>query len=282
MKDYLAEIGRYPLLSSEQEIQLSRQVRRMMELQIMAGEHSKTEQREIKCGLRARNTMMNSNLRMVVHIAKKYAARLKSNNMDLMDLIQEGCIGLHRAVELFDPTRGYKFSTYAYWWIRQAITRAIDSKERLIRIPQHSLDLAHKAIRLQCEYLQQTGLSMPMDLLSQRLDVDLDELRLILHRSAAHTSLDQLVHSSGSPLLELIQSEDPGIDNTLSSQYAERLQQAFASLDKKDRYIVAAYHGLNGPEQSQKKIAETLGITRSRVGQRRETAVRRMRLMLSQ
>jgi RNA polymerase primary sigma factor len=281
LKDYLTEIGRYPLLSGEQEIQLSRQVRRMMELQAMAGDRSKAEQREIKRGMRARDTIMNCNLRLVVHIAKRYVTRLKSNGMDMMDLIQEGSIGLHRAAELFDGSKGYKFSTYAYWWIRQAITRAIDTKERLIRVPQHTLDQVYKAARLQREHLQQTGEPMPTALLAQEMGLAMNELQMIMQRNIPHRSLDQLVHTDGSPLVDLIPSNDPEVGDTLAPEYAEQLQLAFFRLDERDRYIVSAYHGLNGPEQTQKKISETLGITRSRVGQRRDCAIRRLRLMLA-
>lgn len=281
LKDYLTEIARYPLLSGEQEIQLSRQVRRMMELQAMEGERTKAELREIKRGNRARDTIMNCNLRLVVHIAKRYTSRLKCNSLDIMDLIQEGCIGLHRAAELFDGSKGYKFSTYAYWWIRQAITRAIDTKERLIRVPQHTLEQVYKAARLQREHMQRTGEAMSAAALAQEMGIKVDELQMIVQRNIPHGSLDQLAQEGGSALIDLIASEDPGIEDQMSLQYSEQLQLAFFRLDERDRYIVSAYYGLEGTQQSQKKIAETLGITRSRVGQRCDCAMRRLRLMLT-
>jgi RNA polymerase sigma factor (sigma-70 family) len=280
MKDYLAEIGRYPLLTGEQEIQLSRQVRRMIELQAMEGERTKAELREIKRGQRARDTIMNCNLRLVVHIAKRYATRLKCNGLEMMDIIQEGAIGLHRAAELFDGSKGYKFSTYAYWWIRQSITRAIDTKERIIRVPQHLLDKIYRATKLQREYLQEHGRPISMVALAEEMEITVDELQMILQRNTPHSSLDQMVGDNGSPLIDLIASEDPEIGDELSPMYAEQLKLAFFRLGERDRYVVSAYHGLNGPQQSQREIGETLGISRSAVGQRRENAVRRLRLMM--
>ena len=280
MKDYLAEIGRYPLLTGEQEIQLSRPVRRMIELQAMEGERTKAELREIKRGQRARDTIMNCNLRLVVHIAKRYATRLKCNGLEMMDIIQEGAIGLHRAAELFDGSKGYKFSTYAYWWIRQSITRAIDTKERIIRVPQHLLDKIYRATKLQREYLQEHGRPISMVALAEEMEMTVDELQMILQRNTPHSSLDQMVGDNGSPLIDLIASEDPEIGDELSPMYAEQLKLAFFRLGERDRYVVSAYHGLNGPQQSQREIGETLGISRSAVGQRRENAVRRLRLMM--
>ena len=280
MKDYLAEIGRYPLLTGEQEIQLSRQVRRMIELQAMEGERTKAELRDFKRGQRARDTIMNCNLRLVVHIAKRYATRLKCNGLEMMDIIQEGAIGLHRAAELFDGSKGYKFSTYAYWWIRQSITRAIDTKERIIRVPQHLLDKIYRATKLQREYLQEHGRPISMVALAEEMEMTVDELQMILQRNTPHSSLDQMVGDNGSPLIDLIASEDPEIGDELSPMYAEQLKLAFFRLGERDRYVVSAYHGLNGPQQSQREIGETLGISRSAVGQRRENAVRRLRLMM--
>jgi RNA polymerase sigma factor (sigma-70 family) len=280
-KDYLNEIARYPLLSGEQEIQLSRQVHRMMELRATQGERSKAEEREIKRGIRAHQTLMNCNLRLVVHIAKRYTSRLKCNGLDMMDLVQEGSIGLHRAAELFDGTKGYKFSTYAYWWIRQAITRAIDTKERLIRVPQHTLDLVYKAAKIQQEHTQQHGHSMSAQALADLMDVDVDYLQMIIQRNVAHGSLDQMVHDDGSPMIDLIASEEADIEDSLSQQYAEQLKLAFFRLEECDRHIVSRYYGFGAPQQSQSAIAKELGITRSRVGQRCQTAMRKMRFILT-
>ena len=131
---YLATIGREPLLTAAEEIELGNQVQAMMRL-LEEGDRTFTdqEQRTIKIGKRSKARMMKANLRLVVSVAKKY----QSKGLELLDLIQEGSLGLERAVEKFDPTRGYKFSTYAFWWIRQSMTRAIACQSRTIRLPVH-------------------------------------------------------------------------------------------------------------------------------------------------
>ena len=160
VRSYLRDIGRVPLLSHEQEITLGRQVQDLMvlenlesELESNLGEKPGIElfaekvgitpiqlKKKLKSGRRAKERMVAANLRLVVSVAKKYTKR----NMELLDLIQEGTIGLVRGVEKFDPTRGYKFSTYAYWWIRQGITRAIAEKSRSIRLPIHITEMLNK------------------------------------------------------------------------------------------------------------------------------------------
>ena len=134
IKDYLNSIAKYPLLTPQQEIQLGRRVQRLRELQSLGRALTNAEQREVRSGERARQRFIQSNLQLVVHVARRYDKR-NNKTMELLDLIQEGNIGLARAVELFDPTRGYKFSTYAYWWIRQGITRALISSDAIIRLP---------------------------------------------------------------------------------------------------------------------------------------------------
>jgi len=281
-KDYLNEIARYPLLSGEQEIQLSRQIHRMMELRALPGERTKPEQREIKRGVRAHQTLMNCNLRLVVHVAKRYTSRLKCNGMDIMDLVQEGAIGLHRAAELFDGAKGYKFSTYAYWWIRQAITRAIDTKERLIRVPQHTLDMIYRAAKMQREHMQDHGEPMSIAAMAQEMEIDPDHLQMMIQRNIPHNSLDQMIHDDGSPLLDLIAAEEADIEDNLSREYGEQLQLVFFRLEETDKYIVSSYHGYGAPKQTQSAIAKELGITRSRVGQRCQLAMRRLRLMIAE
>ena len=173
VRSYLRDIGRVPLLTHEQEITLGRQVQELMdleslesELQSKAGEKPSLDQlakasglssmqlkRKLQHGRRAKERMVAANLRLVVSVAKKYTKR----NMELLDLIQEGTIGLVRGVEKFDPARGYKFSTYAYWWIRQGITRAIAEKSRTIRLPIHITEMLNKLKKGQRELSQELG-----------------------------------------------------------------------------------------------------------------------------
>ena len=175
--DYLKEIGRYPLLTPSQEIELSRQAQRYIELRDTEGKPATPqEHRQYRVGKRAFDKMMTSNLRLVVNIAKKFVGRA-GHTYGIMDLIQEGCIGLHRAVELFDSSRGYKFSTYSYWWIRQAICRGIDTSDRTIRIPIHALEKLHRLMKLREAYRKENpGEELTLRQASELMGVSQDQL----------------------------------------------------------------------------------------------------------
>lgn len=279
-RDYLNVIGRYPLLTAEQEIQLSRQVHRMLELQQQTTPLTKREEREVKIGKRAKNAIINSNLRLVVHIAKRYTVRLRSNGMDMMDLIQEGAIGLDRAAEKFDGSKGYRFTTYAYWWIRQSINRAIDVKERIIRMPCNALQLTHNASRAKHAFMQDRGRWPTMAELAEQLDVTVDELSLILLRSAPHSSLDSLIIEDGSPLVDMIADEQHTYD--LSDEYHEQLQLAFFYLSQAEQDILRGQFGIGGaPYKTMQALGKEQGITRERVRQKMNNAQRKLKLMIS-
>ncbi|MCP9853511.1 sigma-70 family RNA polymerase sigma factor, partial [Synechococcus sp. HJ21-Hayes] len=192
VRSYLRDIGRVPLLSHEQEITLGRQVQELMaieeireELRLRAGDQDPTEaelaqaagltlpllKKRVNAGRRAKERMVAANLRLVVSVAKKYTKR----NMELLDLIQEGTIGLVRGVEKFDPTRGYKFSTYAYWWIRQGITRAIAEKSRTIRLPIHITETLNKLKKGQRELSQDLGRTPTITELAEAVDLPEEE-----------------------------------------------------------------------------------------------------------
>ena len=164
-KTYLNAIGNYPLLTPDQEIELSRQIHRMIELEELDRELTPQEKRQVK---------------LVVHISKRYFRRLVSNNMELIDLVQEGNIGLDRAAEKFDGTRGYKFSTYAYWWIRQAITRAIDTSERVVRIPANSLEKLFKVFKFQHEHYIEKNRYPTLSEMAAHVGMKQDDLMMLL------------------------------------------------------------------------------------------------------
>jgi len=197
VRSYLRDIGRVPLLSHEQEITLGRQVQELMRLEALEAQFKQDTgiaptweelaqaaelgvaqlQRRLRNGRRAKERMVSANLRLVVSVAKKYTKR----NMELLDLIQEGTIGLVRGVEKFDPSRGYKFSTYAYWWIRQGITRAISEKSRTIRLPIHITEVLNRLKKSQRELSQRLGRTPTVVELSAAVALDNEEQGSTVH-----------------------------------------------------------------------------------------------------
>jgi RNA polymerase sigma factor (sigma-70 family) len=281
-RDYLAEIARYPLLTPEQEIQMSRQVHRMLELEAMSGERTAREKREIKIGARARDSIIRSNLRLVVHIAKRYTPRLRHNGLDMMDLVQEGAVGLHRAAEKFDGTKGYRFSTYAYWWIRQAINRAIDTKERLIRVPQHMIERIYSIAKTQGEFHQTHGRQPTIKEIAEIIELPYDELVMLLQRNTSHASLDSLTVEDGAALIDMIPSHDSNNED-LTDEYHEQLQLAFFNLDPLDREILSSQYCLyDTPHMTMRELAKRQNISHERVRQKKVTAQNKLRIALCQ
>lgn len=279
---YMNAIGKYPLLTPKQEIQLARQVQRYIQLRDSSEILTKEEKRDIRVGLRARDRLVSCNLRLVIYVAKKYSMRTKSGTMDIMDLVQEGSIGLQRAAEMFDGTKGYKFSTYSYWWIRQAITRAIDGKERLIRLPSHALAKIYKLIKVQREFLQANGRMPTLSEMCQMNDIDSDELRLLMERNAHHGSLDVLAADDGSPILDLLADKsNEGADHTEIElvERTERLLAALDTLDASSREVLVKTFGLDGKQPvSYSTIGKAIGVSRDAIRQRADKAKNRVKL----
>ncbi len=225
VRSYLRDIGRVPLLSHEQEITLGRQVQELMAIEDIeqelvmrsgglkptpeqladaAGLAPQVLKKRQRAGQRAKERMVAANLRLVVSVAKKYTKR----NMELLDLIQEGTIGLVRGVEKFDPTRGYKFSTYAYWWIRQGITRAIAEKSRTIRLPIHITETLNKLKKGQRELSQDLGRTPTITELAEAVDLPEEEVKDLLCRARQPVSLDAKVgDSDDTDLIDLLAAE---------------------------------------------------------------------------
>ena len=273
IRDYLNLISRYPLLTATQEIQLSRQVQEMLAI---TAEHPTTiEQRIIKRGRKAQDTLINCNLRLVVHIAKRYTKRLNGNNMELLDLIQEGTFGLHRATEKFDPARGYKFSTYSYWWIRQAIGRAIDTQEKIIRMPMHKLKLVHAALEYRSECIKTEG-SASIAAMAAHVGITPDDMSMLLSRYAMVRSLDELcTDGSDTTLLELIADEQIVGDE-------EHVQLAFFRLNPQDRSLLSRRYGLRDDnQQTLRSMADEDGVSREGIRQRIEVAQNRLRAVMA-
>lgn len=286
---YLNEIGRYRLLTPDEEISLGRRVQRMMQLRELDRPLTQQEQREVKSGQRAMDRFVRSNLKLVVACAKKYLPGVQ--HMDLMDLIQEGNLGLIRGVEKFDPTRGYKFSTYAYWWIRQAMSRSISMKERTIRLPGKAQDLAtgwNKAMR---ELYHELGRTPTQSEIAEKFGVSGEELSVFLSRGLnSPISLDKVAreeNEGSSALIELISDpDDPdgseAMERAIYAEYAEVLHIAYEYLDDKEKEILNRRWGLNGHKQeSYMDIGKSMHISRERVRQLQEKIQRKIRHRLT-
>jgi RNA polymerase primary sigma factor len=274
-RDYLEAISRYPLLTTQQEIQLARKIAQYMELRDNPSP-TPAEQRLIKAGLKARATMVNCNLRLVVHIAKRYTGRIKS--MDMLDLCQEGNIGLQRAAEKFDASRGYKFSTYAYWWIRQSLKRAIDSKERMIKIPIHMIDRIFKALQVEIEFMKEHGRKPSKTELAEVMNLTVEQLLALVDCNSVHISLDELVTDDGNSLLDLIASPEVDIDYDLDYS-KEHVQLALSYLTDMEQDLINKRYN---QDLTFTAIAKEHNVSRERIRQRTTRTHRRLRQLMSE
>lgn len=284
---YLNSIGRIPLLTPQQEIELGRQVVRMHELRKLDRPLTKREQHEVKLGERAIKKFTEANLRLVVTVAKKYAGI--AHSMDMLDLIQEGNIALAHAASKFDPERGYKFSTYCFWWIRQSMTRAMRYKDRAIRLPGNIADMPYTWGPKYAALQQQLGRKPTREELAVEFRVSPDDVDLFLERGARIGSLDARVGDDGdSSLLELMadpnQQPDEVMEQAVLSERYARMQEALAFLDPKDRDMVVrrfALAGSNGTPCTLQELSNEYGISRERVRQIIRRALDRMKLMMA-
>ena len=284
VRSYLRDIGRVPLLTHEQEITLGRQVQDLMELESLeseiesrdgskpspqqlskaAGMSSLQLKRKLQHGRRAKERMVAANLRLVVSVAKKYTKR----NMELLDLIQEGTIGLVRGVEKFDPTRGYKFSTYAYWWIRQGITRAIAEKSRTIRLPIHITEMLNKLKKGQRELSQDLGRTPTVIELAEFVDLPEDDVKDLMCRARQPVSLEMKVgDGDDTELLELLSGDgDLPSDQVEDECLKGDLSTLLSSLPHLQEQVLRMRYGMDGEEpMSLTGIGRVLGMSRDRV-----------------
>ncbi len=281
---YFQDIVRIPLLTSEEEIFLAKQVQQRISLLALKEELSEKLQHQptlqewadkaqlndselleqINNGQLAKQKMIAANLRLVVAIAKKYQKR----NLDFPDLIQEGTLGLERAVDKFKPALGYKFSTYAYWWIRQGITRAISQQSRTIRLPIHITEKLNKIKRVQRELSQKLGRNPTVTEIAEVLDFKPSQVREYLRLARKPMSLDvQVGTEQNTQLQDLLASESSSpFDYVVKESFKQTIQDLLSKLSPQQQEILTLRFGLTGEEElTLKQISQRTGICQDRV-----------------
>ncbi len=252
---FLNEIGRYPLLTAQEEVELAKRIER--------GEAA------------AKERMINSNLRLVVSIAKRY----QGHGLSLLDLIQEGVLGLIRAVEKFDWRRGFKFSTYATWWIRQAVQRGVQNRSRVIRVPVHVAELERRASRTERELTGKLGRDPTEEEVAAAASIPLEKLRHAREAVRTLSSLDRPIGEDGSATMgDLIAAsdDDPAAELALSLE-GDALKRALESLSPTQQRILELRFGLSGDDPiSLQKAGEELGLTRERAKQLERSALEQL------
>ena len=292
VRSYLRDIGRIPLLAHDEEILLGRKVQRLMQLQEMKKELSlnndglaeamdttvKQVKREIREGEKAKEKMVTANLRLVVSVAKKYTKR----NMELLDIIQEGTIGLVRGVEKFDPGRGYKFSTYAYWWIRQGITRAIAEKSRAIRLPIHITENLNRLKKAQRELSQLNGEMPSLKQLSDTLDLTVDEIRDLMCKAKQPTSLEiKIGENKDTSLIDLLEDETQLSEMLLTRTcIKDDITELLNELPEMQAAVLSMRYGIGHDvlePMSMTAIGQILNMSRDRVRTLEQKGLRALR-----
>ena len=258
---YLREIGKIPLLTHEEEMVLSRKA--------------------VEGDRRAKDKMAEANMRLVVSIAKRYSGR----GLDLLDLIQEGNTGLLRAVDKFDPEKGYKFSTYATWWIRQAITRAIADQARTIRIPVHMVETINKLMRTQRRMTQELNREPTTEELAKELDIEPEKVEYVMKIKQDISSLDAGIGRDGedgedSTLGDFIEDEDTASpeESAAGQLLKEQVREVLSSLSDREQKIIKMRFGLDGTKShTLEEVGLEFAVTRERIRQIESSALRRLR-----
>ncbi len=278
VRAYLKQIGKVALLNAEEEVELAKRIEaglyaaerlRMAEEEgeKLAVQSNRDLQWIIRDGERAKNHLLEANLRLVVSLAKRYTGR----GMAFLDLIQEGNLGLIRAVEKFDYTKGYKFSTYATWWIRQAITRAMADQARTIRIPVHMVEVINKLGRIQRELLQDLGREPTPEELAKEMDISPEKVLEIQQYAREPISLDQTIGDEGdSQLGDFIEDSEAvvAVDAVSFSLLQDQLQAVLSTLSEREAGVVRLRFGLtDGQPRTLDEIGQVYGVTRERIRQ---------------
>ncbi len=291
LSDFLGEIGRHELLTPEQELTMGRKVQEMVALNERcqkaggngaACEYTKLEKKALKAGEKAKNQMITANLRLVVNLAKRYQGK----GLELLDLIQEGTLGLTRAVEKYDPKRGHRFSTYAYWWIRQGLNRALSTQSRTIRIPVNINEKLTKLRAAKSQLMQELGVHPSTTQIAIKMKIPLREVEELLacELRSITVSLQGAVKSKADPseLVDILPSEE--VAPMELAELAERSDSAWSLLDKsnltpKERTILSLRFGLDGTNEwrTLAEVARQMNCSREYCRQVVQRALRKLR-----
>ena len=253
---YLQEIGHETLISTEEEVELAQRIK--------------------KGDRKALEKLTRANLRFVVSVAKQY----QNQGLSLPDLINEGNLGLLNAAEKFDETRGFKFISYAVWWIRQSIMQAIAEQSRIVRLPLNQVGSANKIATLLNQFEQKNERRPSVDEIADQIDLPQDKIEDALKVNGRHTSIDApLIDGEDNSLLDILQDDDmPQTDNELVMEsLRDEIGRALSTLSERERKIVEAFFGIGQTEMTLEEIADRFGLTRERVRQIKEKAIRRLR-----
>lgn len=266
---YLKEIGRVPLLSADEEILLAQQIE--------AGAKDDASYKEMKAGEKAKQKLIDANLRLVVSIAKRYVGR----GMLFLDLIQEGNLGLIKAVDKFDYTKGYKFSTYATWWIRQAITRAIADQARTIRIPVHMVETINKLIRISRQLLQDKGREPLPEEIAEGMGISVERVREIQKIAQEPVSLETPIgEEEDSHLGDFIEDQDAIAPDDAASYILlkEQIEDVFSCLTDREQQVLVLRFGLkDGKPRTLEEVGQHFNVTRERIRQIEGKALTKLR-----
>ena len=287
VKMYLKEIGQIPLLTTNRELELSRTVQQglMADEILKAVKEGKKEMSEEEVdklknvvleGKDARDTLIESNLRLVVSIAKKYTGR----GMQFQDLIQEGNMGLMKAVNKFDPTKGFKFSTYATWWIRQAITRAIADQARTIRIPVHMVETINKLVRIQRKLTQELRREPTPEEIAAEMKISVEKVQQIQKIAQEPISMESPVGEEDDTTLgDFISDREmpTPLDYTINEKFKEEIDTVLKTLTPREEKVLRLRYGLiDGKNHTLEEVGREFGVTRERIRQIESKALRRL------
>ena len=256
LEKYLQEIGRQELLTVDDEVELAQRIHQ--------GDQA------------ALDRLINANLRFVVSVAKQY----QNQGLALSDLINEGNLGLITAAQKFDETRGFKFISYAVWWIRQSILQALAEQSRTVRVPLNQVGLVNKVVKAQAQYEQKHERRASAEELSQELDIPIDKVNQALKSSSRTVSVDApFADGEDNSLLDVLPNNDsPMADNSLNQESLRReVSRVLQQLNPRERDIVMMFFGIGGPEMTLEEIGEKLDLTRERVRQIKEKAIRSLK-----